>query len=444
LVILDPPSKGKIAAMSDSEGSTSTIREQGWSQPPPAMACLRLVVVSSADQSAVGRAVDLDTESVITVGREVPTGGLRVADEKLSRMHFRVTWDGRSETHRVGDAGSANGTYVNGSSTTSALVVENDVIRAGQTVFMLGLGGERSDLDRQLESAATSELPVLLRGETGVGKEVAAQAIHALSKRAGGFVPVNCGALPKELAASELFGHTKAAFSGAQQARVGLFQSAAGGTLFLDEIGELPLDLQPLLLRALQDGKVRSIGSNREESLDVRIVAATNVDLEAMIEAGRFRADLYARLANQVVHVSPLRERKDQILRLFVAFSRPDLQLSADVAEALVLWDYEHNVRELKGIAQRLSHLAIGNPVDIELLQRVAPRVAEGFVAARVAGSKAKPADVATSRARPGRAELSRALAAHGGNVSAAAAALGTSRTQLYRWLKSAGIEWRP
>lgn len=423
-----------------SEGST--VREEAWSRPPPALAQLRLMVVSSADSQAVGRAVKLDSDSVVPVGRDVPAAGLRVADEKLSRMHFRVTWDGRSNAHRVGDAGSANGTYVNGCVAASAIVVENDVVRAGRTVFVLSTAAERTELELLLHDAAGSGLPVLLLGETGAGKEVAAQELHRLSGRRGNFVPVNCGALPKELAASELFGHVKAAFSGAQQARQGLFQSAAGGTLFLDEIGELPVDLQPLLLRALQDGKVRQLGSNREESVDVRVVAATNVDIEAMIDAGRFRADLYARLAHQIVTVPPLRERRGELLKMVASFA-PQLELSADAAEALLLWDYEHNVRELKGIVTRLAQYPAPGGIDLALLQRAAAKIAESFTTNRTTGEKSPQLEASVNHARPGRAELTRVLSAHGGNVSAAAAELCTSRTQLYRWLKSAGIDWR-
>jgi transcriptional regulator with GAF, ATPase, and Fis domain len=378
---------------------------------------------------------------VLNVGREVAEQGLRIADVKLSRMHFRVTWDGRSRAYRVGDAGSANGTYVNGLATESAILVENDVVRAGQTLFVVCSSLEPSPFEVLLQSVARSSLPVLLLGETGAGKEVAAQTIHDLSGRNGDFVPVNCAALPKELAASELFGHTRAAFSGAKQPRVGLFQTAAGGTLFLDEIGELPLDLQPLLLRALQDGKVRALGSDREESVDVRVIAATNVDLEGMISSGRFRADLYARLAHQIVNVPPLRQRKSDILRLVAGFAGAKCNVSADAAEALLLWDYEYNVRELKGIVQRIKEQARSGQIDLAALKSVAPQLVSNLDAARNAAGITKVADPVV--ARPSRAELARLLAEHDGNVSAVAVALSTSRTQLYRWLKGYGIEWR-
>lgn len=425
------------SAPGNTEGST--VREEGWEPPSSARQGMRLCVVSSPDAAAVGRWRELDKETVLNIGREVPEEGLRIADAKLSRMHFRVTWDGRSSTYRVGDAGSANGTYVNGSAAQSGLVVESDVVRAGQTLFVLCSSTESSGFESLLQSVACSPLPVLLLGETGVGKEVAARTIHDLSGRKGDFVPVNCAALPKDLAASELFGHTRAAFSGANQPRLGLFQSAAGGSLFLDEIGELPLDLQPILLRALQDGKVRALGSDREESVDVRVLAATNVDLGALLSSGRFRADLHARLAHQIVDVPPLRRRKSDILRLVAGFG--ECKIGPDAAEALLLWDYDYNVRELKGIIQKLTQRTDRAEVDLFVLKAVAPQLVTHLDAARRAAAISKAAEPVVTR--PSRAELTRLLGEHDGNVSAVAEALSTSRTQLYRWLKGYGIAWR-
>src|SRR5262249_54893904 len=157
---------------------------------------------------------------------------------------------------------------------------------------------------------------MLIQGETGTGKEVLAQAIHGASGRSGAFVPVNCATLPADLAAAELFGHERGAFSGANNARPGLFRAANGGTLFLEEVGDLPLPLQPTLLRALQEGRVRPVGSEREVTVDVRVVAATHVDLERAVEAGGFRSDLLGRLAHVVTTLRPLRERRREILAL--------------------------------------------------------------------------------------------------------------------------------
>jgi two-component system response regulator HydG len=213
----------------------------------------------------------------------------------------------------------------------------------------------------------------LITGESGTGKELVANALVAVSPRAAQpFLKFNCAAVPRELAEAELFGHAAGAFTGAARARVGLFRQADGGTLFLDEIGELDLAVQGKLLRVLQQGEVRTLGEDRARRVDVRIVAATNRDLEEDVRQGRIREDLYYRLAVVLIHVPPLRERPEDIEPLVAhfldkharRFNLPPCRLSAGVREALHRRPYRGNVRELENMVERLVALSCGGLID--------------------------------------------------------------------------------
>ena len=215
---------------------------------------------------------------------------------------------------------------------------------------------------------APSETRVLITGESGVGKEIVADLVHAWSKRANGpLVKVNCAAIPENLLESELFGHEKGAFTGAVQRRIGRFEEANGGTIFLDEIGELPMPLQAKLLRIINDGTFRRIGSARDLQTDARVLAATNRDLEAQITAGRFREDLFYRLNVMEIHIPPLRERPEDILPLatqFIGqFSRQKPRFSATVANGLTRYRWPGNVRELRNAMERAALLSRGEIV---------------------------------------------------------------------------------
>jgi len=215
-----------------------------------------------------------------------------------------------------------------------------------------------------VDRVATSEAPVLVTGESGVGKELVARRLHARSRRGRGpFVGINCAAIPAELLEAELFGHERGAFTGAERAREGRFRRANGGTLFLDEVGELTAPVQAKLLRVLQESQVDPVGADASEGIDVRVVAATNRDIERRVEAGDFREDLYYRLNVLRVHVPPLRERLDDVVplaRVFLAESRPDLRLPEDLAAALRARPWRGNVRELRNVCERLAILAPG------------------------------------------------------------------------------------
>jgi DNA-binding NtrC family response regulator len=217
-----------------------------------------------------------------------------------------------------------------------------------------------------VRQVAASPWSVLISGETGTGKELVARLVHQLSSRAQApFIEVNCAAIPENLFESELFGHEKGSFTGATGRRAGRFDAAAGGTIFLDEIGELPLQLQAKLLRALQEKRITPVGSDREREIDVRVVAATNSDLAAMVAAGTFREDLYYRLNVFEIALPPLRRRREDIPPLIEHFlakyaPRP-LQLDAEALDSLIKYDYPGNVRELEHTIQRLATLVRGS-----------------------------------------------------------------------------------
>jgi len=236
-----------------------------------------------------------------------------------------------------------------------------------------------------IEKIAPTRVTVLVLGESGVGKELVARAIHQKSLRADGpFVVVNCGAIPEGLIESELFGHEKGAFTGASHSKRGLFDAAHGGTLFLDEVGELPLHVQVKLLRALQQRTIRSVGGVQDREVDVRIVAATNRDLEQEVREGRFREDLYYRLNVIGLRVPPLRERKEDILPLVEHFmerhgARPGMRLSREAQKLLLEYEFPGNVRELENLVERAITLADGDEIGPDVFPPEVRRVRPSF-----------------------------------------------------------------
>lgn len=289
--------------------------------------------------------------------------------------------------------------------------------------------GAMAVLSKQLERAAGSRLPVLITGETGVGKEVAARHLHKASQwSTEPFVAVNCAAIPKDLLESQFFGHRRGAFTGASQAHVGHFEEVRAGTLFLDEIGELDPRLQAALLRVLQDGQFRPVGATRDGEFRGRVVAATNADLDQMRREGRFRDDLFFRLSVLTFAIPPLRERIDEILPLAGHFLDEAAQLDPDAKQitdkarlALLNHDWPGNVRELRNRIARASVMADGpliGPADL-------------FPELRLADLP-QP-DLAGARAAADAKEIDRALAQTGGNVGEAAKLLGISRTTLWK-----------
>jgi two-component system, NtrC family, response regulator AtoC len=314
---------------------------------------------------------------------------------------------------------------------------------------VVGQSAAMQEAHRLLEQAARLDISVLLTGETGTGKELAARAVHLNSaRRERPFVAVNCGALPTELVESELFGHGKGAFTGAAQAKAGLFEEANGGTLFLDEVGELPLSAQVKLLRVLQEREVRRVGETRPVPVDVRVVAATHRDLRAEATQGRFREDLFYRLNVFPVQLPPLRERKEDIPLLAAhllekhgkALGRTLEGFTAEALRALVGYPWPGNVRELENAVMRAVAVAAGPSVtERDLPPEVRERqagVLPGGAAAQLPYREA----LDLARDRFSREYLTALLKDFEGNVTRAAERAGIERESLHRLLKRYGI----
>jgi DNA-binding NtrC family response regulator len=315
---------------------------------------------------------------------------------------------------------------------------------------ILGKSAGMQEVFRLLEQAAGLDITVLLGGETGTGKELAARAIHYHSaRRERRFVPVNCGALPAELVESELFGHARGAFTGAATDKAGLFQEAEGGTLFLDEIGELPLPVQVKLNRALQEREIRRVGDARVAKVDVRVIAATHRDLREEARAGRFREDLFYRLHVFPVRLPPLRERREDVPLLAAhflekharAFRREVEGIEPDALRALTGYAWPGNVRELENAVERAVAVARGRLLAVADLP---PEVAGGQEGLPPAGELARMPfkdAVDLARDRVSREYLVALLRELEGNVTQAAARAGMKRESLHRLCKQLGVK---
>jgi DNA-binding NtrC family response regulator len=311
--------------------------------------------------------------------------------------------------------------------------------RKQSVVRMVGRSAAMHEVYRLIERIAPTDKPVLIQGKSGTGKELVAQAIYRGSLRAERpFVTINCAALPEHLVESELFGHEKGAFTGATAASPGLFEVADGGTLFIDEIGELPLALQPKLLRVLEDGSLRRVGSVKERRVDVRVLAATNRNLEDDVSAKRFREDLYYRINVLNVNLPPLRERRDDVPLLVEHFLGPGWELEPDAKQLLDACEWPGNVRQLKNALERAMILADDHRITLDDLPReVTCMTSQGF--SEIPGM----CGIAPEIGEPGidlasieKAHVLRVLAQHGGNKSQAARTLGIHRRKLYRLLE--------
>ncbi len=317
----------------------------------------------------------------------------------------------------------------------------NQRLAAGQFAGMLGNGPPMQQVFSTIRKVATTDAEVLILGESGTGKEMAAQAIHRYSlRRDGPFVAINCSAIPEALLESELFGHEKGSFTGAHTQRQGRLEMAVGGTLFLDEIGELPLPLQVKLLRFLQDKHLERVGGRESFHIDVRVIAATNVNLEAAVQAGRFREDLFYRLAVVKIDLPPLRERGDDLALLAQAFvskyaalnQRDGLKIAHEAMRAISQHSWPGNVRELENKIKRAVIMAEGNrisPVDLEL--------AGGDLHEPAGNLKRAVQQLETQM-------ITKALRRHKGKVAPAAAELGVSRPTLYEMMEKYGVGREP
>ncbi len=331
----------------------------------------------------------------VVVGSE-KSCDLCLSDEGVSRRHFEII--PQTTGYLIRDLGSMNGTFLRGIRITEAILTEGLDIELGRSRLrltlldqfdefplsphsafgkMLGPSAAMRRVFTLLESATGADLTLLLTGETGTGKDLAAETVHGLSRRRDApFIVVDCGAITASLLASELFGHKKGAFTGAERDRVGSFEAAAGGTLFLDEIGELDVATQPMLLRFLESRQIKRLGENRYRPVDVRLIVATNRDLDAEVKAGRFRQDLFFRLSVLRVRMPSLRERPEDIAflaRHFVQKLKPELDPDQVLSEQILAMLYSHswagNVRELRNVVERLLVV----PYDKAFLREAEP-----------------------------------------------------------------------
>jgi DNA-binding NtrC family response regulator len=316
---------------------------------------------------------------------------------------------------------------------------ENALMNRGQlpaAARLIGQSGPVKDLWRVINRIAAMPSTVLITGETGTGKELVSRALHDLSGRRGSYVPVNCGAISPELMEGELFGHLRGAFTGAHQAREGLFCHADGGTLLLDEIGEMPLAMQAKLLRVLETKSYRPVGGNREIPVNTRVIAATNRHLPDEVQAGRFRKDLYYRLNIVELRLPPLRERKSDIPRLTRFFSTifsaelglPAPELTAADLDALMRYDWPGNIRELRNVVER--SLLLGYPPSHYVLPVETAEKREEA-----------PSSNPLSLDNVERSHIMKALQAADGNKTEAARILGVSRKTVGRKLKEWGAD---
>ena len=422
----------------------------------------RLRVINGAATGLVKEFAD-DTA---TIG-SADTNALAVADPSVSRHHARI--EVREDHILVRDLGSTNGTFVAGLRVGSAFLGERTTIRVGETDIafeltndvetlplsdksafgnMLGQSVAMRRVFATLERIGGTDATVLIEGESGTGKEMVAEALHESSARKDGpFVIVDCGALPTNLIESELFGHEKGAFTGAIASRAGAFEQANGGTLFLDELGELDPALQSRLLRALDRRRVKRVGSGEYVDVDVRIVAATNRDLEEMVALGEFREDLFYRLAVVRLHLPALRKRPDDVemlARHFIELYRtrhptaPPFELTAEIVRALRARAWRGNVRELRNFIERAVVLAspellgpTGEPTD------PAPSDTTLGIAFERTYAEARDAWVGHFE----REYIQRALSRTGGNVAAAARECNVDRAYLFRLIKKHDID---
>jgi transcriptional regulator with GAF, ATPase, and Fis domain len=433
----------------------------------------------------------LKNVEVLALGRAPEGSNARF--EKSDGDRFRMTVPDRcmSSSHAVlrkavdewvlEDARSKNGTLVNGQRCERAVLVDGDLIELGHTFFIFrqavattmedpeslevgdlpasppGLATLVTSLAkefRNLEAIAPSSVSVVIHGESGTGKELVARAIHQLSNRPGAFVAVNCAALAKTLVESELFGYRKGAFSGAIEDRPGLIRSADHGTLFLDEIGDLAPSAQAVFLRVLQEGEVLPVGATQPVKVDIRLLAATHRDLEALVSGSEFRADLRARISGLTLTLPPLHERREDLglligllLRRHFAKRTEPITFDSDAARAMLLYGWPLNVRELEKCLATAVVLARGGPVEVAHFPRPvqaalqAPKQEDAGVASTGDTAQDLEKGQLSEDDQRRREEILELLRAHGGNITAVARVLGKARFQVQRWLKRYRID---
>jgi DNA-binding NtrC family response regulator len=428
----------------------------------------RLRIVSGPD---AGKEHMLD-EGTTMVGTHADND-LVLTDATVSRYHLEIRV--RRDGIEVRDLDTTNGTKHGGAKIGQVVLTGAARLRLGKHTELdvepidanvelgdwandrfgdvLGTTQPMKRLFALLGKAAPTEATILLQGETGTGKEAIAEAVHKSSRRSKGpFVVVDCGSIPHELIASELFGHAKGSFTGAGADKEGLIEAANKGTLFLDEIGELALDLQPQLLRVLDRRQVRRVGETQSIDVDIRVIAATHRDLRAMVKAGQFREDLYYRLAVVATHVPPLRERRADIPALATWFAekmgRGSFAQSPALLDQLQRHDWPGNVRELRNVVERALSLGDAALADLGEPQRPDSTLTEsGDSSTQRRGSDPAVLELPFKEAKAQLVEaferdyLTALLARHHGNISRAAAEAGIDRNYIHRLVKKYGLE---
>jgi DNA-binding NtrC family response regulator len=417
-----------------------------------------VVVLSGPDAGKQLRA----TRRSLIIGTGAPSD-LTLADPHVSRTHLRID---ATDEYVVRDLGSTNGTRVQGVRVREAILDDGAILECGSTRMrfqlvpeplrielapddgfegLIGRSVAMRELFALLARVAVTDAPVLIEGETGTGKERVARAVHARSLRAGRpFVVFDCAAVPPTLIESELFGHEKGAFTGATDRRAGVFERAAGGTVLLDELGELSLELQPKLLRVLESSEVFRVGAQKPTPIDVRLVAATNRDLQARVAEGHFREDLYYRLAVVTLTVPALRERREDIPALAAHFARDRIFAGGDggrgpgwetIFEFMKAHDWPGNVRELRNVVERAvimadPNLLTGNPLDAlaELRKKAEPALR-------------KRVSLRAARDQTEREYLEDLIRSTDGDLDEAAAIAEVHRKSLERLLREHGIK---
>jgi DNA-binding NtrC family response regulator len=440
--------------VADHPTGTDVLTPSGAQAPPR----LKLVVVSGPD---FGREIVLE-KGMYRVGKE-EGNELVLKDTAISRTHLIV--EVVATGVRVSDNGSTNGSFLNGSRFTAMDAPPGAVIQIGRTELKIvpatdrnatlppsektsfgGLAGKSlrmREIFGLLERVARTTVDVLVHGETGTGKELCAEAIHAASDRSGGpFVVCDLASVAPTLIESELFGHVKGAFTGAQVDRAGAFERAHGGTLFLDEVGDLGLDIQPRLLRALERRQVKRVGANDYKTVDVRVLAASHKDLEAEVKTGRFREDLYHRLAVVKITLPPLRERPEDIPFLVDHFlarlGKEPGALAPETRALLADYAWPGNVRELRNVVERA--VSLGGETAL-------PPSAGLSVNTPGKGIPTGTADLPFKEAKDNlvaafeRDYLADLLRRCEGNISRAAREAGIDRVYLHRLIKKHNLE---